>query len=147
MENNIPKRPGLCYTSQHKNSYPQNRISSSVSLCFNNPKKSLLSIPSQRLPFHFLLSMLATKCKRDIKNKVKIYPNPFQSSLNIEFGDSNPSQKIITLFDVNGRSISTQKTSQNLTRINVRQLIKGSYIIRIQDINGKIVYSGKVVKE
>jgi hypothetical protein len=83
----------------------------------------------------------------DISNKVKIYPNPFQTSLNIEFSGKSSVLKIITVFDVGGRMISTQKSTQNLTQLNLKHLTNGSYVIRIQDAEGKLLYNGTVVKE
>jgi hypothetical protein len=93
------------------------------------------------------LSLKVSGASGDAKNKVRIYPNPFQSSLNIQFAGIKSSHKIISIFDVNGRMISTQRTTKNLTKVNLKQLTGGTYFIRIQDETGKVFYNGEVVKE
>lgn len=87
------------------------------------------------------------KVSGNLNNKVKVYPNPFQAILNIQFTGVSSARKTINIFDVNGRMISTQQTAKSLTAVNVKQLTPGTYIIRIQGSNGKIVYTGKVIKE
>ncbi|HRP31479.1 MAG TPA: T9SS type A sorting domain-containing protein [Agriterribacter sp.] len=89
----------------------------------------------------------ALKVSGDANSKVKIYPNPFESSLSIQFSSRGTSPKIITVFDVNGKMVFTKQTAENITQLNVGQLTHGTYIIRIQDSAGTTLYSAKVVKE
>jgi len=77
---------------------------------------------------------------------VKIAPNPVQSILNIEFNKTGVVQKIISVYDVNGK-VLISKLSNGNTALNVKQLIAGTYLIKITDTSGKLLYSGKVVKQ
>ena len=83
----------------------------------------------------------------DKNMKVKVYPNPVRSILNIEFNGAASSTKVIDIFSVNGRAVITQHTSENLAQIDFKQLNSGTYFIKIADANGKLLFSGKVVKE
>lgn len=83
----------------------------------------------------------------DTKSKLKIYPNPFQSSLNVEFGGIGGSNKTIVLFDMNGKMVSNQSTGRDHAQVDVKELVRGAYLIRISDTGGKVLYTGKVVKE
>jgi hypothetical protein len=80
------------------------------------------------------------------KNLVKIYPNPFQSILNIEFNGTSALKKIINIYDVNGKLLLTKSTEGN-TQIDVKQLTAGTYLIKINDESGKVLYNGKVIKQ
>lgn len=76
----------------------------------------------------------------------KIYPNPVQSILNIELNTANSLKMIISVYDVNGKSLFTKSANGN-TQIDVRQLTAGTYLIKINDESGKLLYNGKVIKQ
>jgi hypothetical protein len=80
------------------------------------------------------------------KTLVKIYPNPVQSVLNIEFSGKNILKASINIYDVEGRLLINQSAQGN-TQVNVRQLTPGTYLIKINDEKGGLLYSGKVVKQ
>ena len=61
----------------------------------------------------------------------KIYPNPVKDILNI-VGLDQP--KTISIFDINGRLVITEKSKSS---INVVQLQKGVYILRIETKDSK----------
>jgi len=77
---------------------------------------------------------------------VKISPNPVQSILNIEFNKTGTVQKRINIYDVKGRLLITKLSNGN-TALDVKQLIAGTYLIKINDADGKLLYSGKVIKQ
>jgi hypothetical protein len=97
---------------------------------------------------------VADNAKKDnslavVNNKsklVKIYPNPFQSILNIDFAETNKIQKSISIYDINGKLLLTKSADCN-TQLDVKQLTAGTYLIKINDQNGKELYSGKVIKQ
>jgi len=80
------------------------------------------------------------------KKQYFIYPNPFQSTLNIEFNKDIILNKTINIYDVNGRLLLTKAAPGN-AQIDVKQLTAGTYVIKINDENGKLLYNGKVVKQ
>ena len=77
---------------------------------------------------------------------LKIYPNPVESILNIEFNKIGAVQKRINIFDVNGKLLISKLCDGN-TALNVKQLIAGTYLIKMNDENGKELYNGKVIKQ
>jgi hypothetical protein len=81
------------------------------------------------------------------KMGVKIYPNPVESILNIEFPNTGPGEKVIYLYNAEGQNVLMNHTEQNVTQINVRPFAAGTYFIRISDSNGKLLFNGKVIKE
>ena len=81
---------------------------------------------------------------------VKAYPNPFNSSININFNITNQSNIQISIFDLNGRLISNNNLE---IRRDVNQSIhwspsdaisSGTYLYSIESqsniINGKVLY-------
>lgn len=76
---------------------------------------------------------------------VKVYPNPVQSVLNIELNKSL-SNKTISIYDIKGKLLIT-KTSDGNTQIDMKQLTAGTYLIKINDASGKLLYNGKVIKQ
>ena len=80
------------------------------------------------------------------KRKYFIYPNPFQSTLNIELNNDVALKKIINIYDVNGKLRITKSIKGNI-QLDVKQLTTGTYFIKINDENGKLLYSRKVVKQ
>ncbi|HEX5154386.1 MAG TPA: T9SS type A sorting domain-containing protein [Parafilimonas sp.] len=81
----------------------------------------------------------------DKKMEVKVYPNPVQSILNIDFQEPGRPQKRISVYDVNGRLLLTRSANGN-TQLDVRSLANGIYLVKINDETGREVYDGKVIK-
>jgi len=79
-------------------------------------------------------------------NEINIYPNPIESILNIEFNKTGTVQKRISIYDVSGKLFIT-KSAEGNTQIDVKRLIAGTYLIKITDASGKLLYSGKVIKQ
>ena len=80
------------------------------------------------------------------KMLVSIYPNPVQSTLNIEFNGKSTLKKTISIYDVNGKLL-VAKSSASDTRIDVKQLTAGTYLIKITDESDKELYNGKLIKQ
>jgi hypothetical protein len=73
-----------------------------------------------------------------------VYPNPTKEVLNF----SNNSQVTITkakIFDINGRLVVSE-TNFSGTTLSVQQLVKGTYILMLQDSTGK-QYTSKFIKD
>lgn len=74
-------------------------------------------------------------------NEIKIYPNPVQNEINIEVEDYHIAD--IKIIDVMGKVIINQ--SFNTNKIDVFDLAKGVYFLRIKTKNSELVR--KIVKE
>jgi len=66
-----------------------------------------------------------------IKNDfIKVYPNPFVNDLNIVL--SEPTEAIITVYDILGREVSTSSTENENITLDLSFLSIGTYYIRVQ---------------
>jgi len=70
----------------------------------------------------------------DESNKLLIYPNPTKGFLNIE---SDKQIEQIQIYSGNGRLVYDQVHSNYFLKIQLDELQKGLYILRIRDIDGK----------
>lgn len=66
-------------------------------------------------------------------NNIKIYPNPATNILQIEFKTS--AKRRITIFDANGKQCITTEIEGLTTSIDISELSKGWYIIKITENN------------
>jgi Secretion system C-terminal sorting domain len=79
------------------------------------------------------------------KGKLKgIFPNPTADKVTL-IGNDLTNDDVVTIFDLNGRSVKTQKVSGS--QIDVSDLSKGFYILSISDINGQSVERVRFVKQ
>jgi hypothetical protein len=75
-----------------------------------------------------------------LKDKVKVFPNPFHEVLQIESGVSF---KTMALYDLLGKQIISQTFAKEL---NTSNLARGMYLLRLYTEDGEVVVK-KVVKE
>ena len=77
---------------------------------------------------------------------IKVYPNPVQSALNIQFAKTSALQKTISVYNVEGKLLLL-KPAGGSTQIDMESLAAGTYLIKINDEDGRELYSGKVIKQ
>jgi hypothetical protein len=71
-----------------------------------------------------------------LNDKIKIYPNPANSVLNIDFPDDyNAQNTIIELLDINGKLMLKSETVTSSTQIKINHLNSGFYIVKVQNDN------------
>jgi hypothetical protein len=87
----------------------------------------------------------------DVNNldKIRIYPNPTNNEWNIIIVNDISDEITISVFDMNGKLIYTEKnnirTGENLFKVDSKNLIIGSYIL---EIKGKSInYKEVVIKQ
>jgi len=69
----------------------------------------------------------------------------FSNDINITFPDSYQTKKLLSVFDINGKSVLKGQTSDKSIDINSGSLIKGIYLVRI--VSGDKTYTQKVIKK
>ena len=75
---------------------------------------------------------------------IKVYPNPANSVLNIDFtNDYNIHNTIIEIVDINGRTILKSKPVSGSTQFNIKLLNNGLYLVKIQ--NDKNLITRKII--
>jgi len=67
----------------------------------------------------------------DIPTSVKLYPNPVQNILNVEFASYSEGKKLIRLYDINGRIMTERSIPPNSLRIkiDVSAFSQGIYLL------------------
>lgn len=72
----------------------------------------------------------------------RMYPNPAQDKIYINFITQNTVHRSITIYSMDGREKITQSISENQTQIDISKLQAGTYAIKIQegdDINYRLL--------
>ena len=75
-----------------------------------------------------------------------VYPNPVQNMVNIT-SDIYTGDKVITLYNVVGQSISVTENEEKQTSINMSDLTSGVYFVEIKEVSTGNKYTAKIVKE
>lgn len=70
----------------------------------------------------------------NLSKKIKIFPNPAIAEINVVF-DSSFSNKIYSIYDGIGRNVQNGKLSNENSSINILNLSKGIYILKIKGEN------------
>lgn len=70
-----------------------------------------------------------------IKNNLSVYPNPFTDELNIK---SNQNITEIVVMDILGKTIITEKSNNSINSVNLGELSKGVYFMRLLSSNNKL---------
>lgn len=79
--------------------------------------------------------------------RVSLYPNPATSTLQV-YADKTLNPKTISIIGVTGvqnRSIAVEK-GKEVTNVDINALATGMYMVRVTDVNGKIITSRKFTK-
>jgi len=77
--------------------------------------------------------------------QVNVYPNPANSSLNIETQLGAGEVENICLYNTFGQQVRCTELSNNITTISISNLAAGIYFYRVTDTEGNLVHSDKVV--
>jgi hypothetical protein len=80
------------------------------------------------------------------KGRIHISPNPTSDKVNITLPDSDRFEPAtLTVFDLIGRQVLTQKTTTNAVELDMSSLAKGTYLVKI-DANNSI-YTQKIIRQ
>jgi hypothetical protein len=79
------------------------------------------------------------------KKVLTVYPNPAQSTLNINLtGYEGVSS--ISLMDINGKQVAVNRTAQVNSKMDISKLAKGIYLVKVVTAGGEVLNT-KVVKQ
>ena len=80
------------------------------------------------------------------KGQIRISPNPTSDKVNIILSDNDRFESTtVTVFDLIGRQILTQKTTANAVELDMSSLAKGTYLVKIDANNS--VYTEKIIRQ
>jgi hypothetical protein len=93
------------------------------------------------------LRSLRSKKQSSIDYTLKIYPNPSENLVILEYKKSEVAK--ISILDVIGREVLSIKTSSSATQfaIDLHDLTIGSYLVRLYDPQGSFIETAKLVKQ
>jgi hypothetical protein len=74
-----------------------------------------------------------------IEQQVKIFPNPADDKLTIQFGETRVTTKRVALIDVQGKTLIDNITEDDLLQMNVNELAAGLYLLKITVGNHAVV--------
>ncbi len=86
---------------------------------------------------------IPTGIEQTEQSKLSIAPNPAQDYFTVKL--ENNQLFDINIYDSEGRLIKSQKASNNMRKIDIKDLKSGIYFIQITDANNR-VYSSKLIK-
>lgn len=85
------------------------------------------------------------RTKEDISNKtIDVYPNPANTFI-IVYNYLNSGNRNIELADLNGRIVARQRSTSMITRMEISLLPNGLYILKVMDVNSKIIRTEKII--
>jgi hypothetical protein len=76
-----------------------------------------------------------------------ISPNPSKGDLYVNYKLRNANEIVISVIDVSGRIVISDKRIKSNTKINLTNLNKGSYWLMVKDKSGKLITTEKIVKD
>ena len=76
---------------------------------------------------------------------ISIIPNPASDKVQISVPNDAFSDILITLYDLSGRQVLSQKSNAANTNIDLSNLAKGVYLMEVQA--DKVMYKEKVVRQ
>ncbi len=79
------------------------------------------------------------------ENNVKVYPNPFSETTRIEFDNKNNETYKLQITDITGKLIETKQTKDSFININKNSIQSGLYLYKLENIETKAIYNGKLI--
>jgi subtilisin family serine protease len=83
--------------------------------------------------FEALSSLSSTNVNEVNLSNFKLSPNPILQGENLIISFKNNKSKVITIFDISGRLVAMNTTSEEQYQINSSNFERGAYIIKVQE--------------
>jgi hypothetical protein len=78
---------------------------------------------------------------------IKIYPNPVQSVLNVDFDLGQNRLIDIKVYDMTGRLVLDRPGMRKGSSLTMTGLAKGAYSVKVWGVDGKLLMSEKIIKD
>jgi hypothetical protein len=78
---------------------------------------------------------------------IKTFPNPVHSELKVQYLLNGINTVKALLYDVSGKMVLQQNILSNGGSLPMGNLIKGSYLLRLYDKNGKLLHTEILIKD
>tara|TARA_R110002072_G_scaffold162072_13_gene313859 strand:+ start:415 stop:2088 length:1674 start_codon:yes stop_codon:yes gene_type:complete len=80
-----------------------------------------------------------------LASKIKLFPNPASSVLNIKSDDPNISIDKVVIRDLSGKSLMTVDVNSSQEKISIENLSQGAYLVEV--VSGKEAFTQKFIKK
>lgn len=88
---------------------------------------NMVAAPGSDVGFVWKLSDLYASLPEESLTTFSMYPNPVSDKLTLSF--NSPSNKLVTVFDIQGKLISQASVSDNIAKLDVQGLSCGMYLV------------------
>ncbi|MCK4662154.1 MAG: T9SS type A sorting domain-containing protein [Bacteroidales bacterium] len=78
---------------------------------------------------------------------ISIFPNPANEIINIEIKSQKIKSFDAEMYDIQGKLVFMKQYKSNLINIDISDLSKGIYLLKLKDETGNIIKTKKIVKE
>lgn len=154
---------GMCLTCHSQSLAPQSVNSAGVNMSQTNGSLSFIlgevvvlsasDLDSNSINSGFISGATITTEVLEVPNvdllNVKVYPNPTTTMITVDIMDTQLSQMIIEIVDMNGKVVSkgTYAGISNKIGINASSWENGNYILQLKDISGNRIGSYQIIKQ
>jgi uncharacterized repeat protein (TIGR01451 family) len=76
-----------------------------------------------------------------------VWPNPFNERINVRLNQKTSGSLLLKIYDSRGTLVAQKTTNGQEIELNARQLPAGLYWAEVRDTQGRLVGSGKLVKD
>jgi len=90
-------------------------------------------------------SVFSLSSPKDIK--IKLYPNPFNTTAYLEFDNTFSDPHLLYIIDRTGHILQVFHSDSNVIRLEKGQMNTGLYFYKLQSIKTKVSYCGKFIVE
>jgi len=80
-------------------------------------------------------------------DEILIYPNPTDGKITIGVKNNNLKDLSIDIFDLEGKMLNSSKIESNFETLDISQYNSGTYILTVNDKNGAVLSSNKIIKK
>lgn len=134
------------YASAAMSSVNQNFVNNGYSELKNQPTNAYFGATLRTMYMFALSGNMYNALSQNILsasnvslNTFNIYPNPVLDNLNISFKTLKP--RTFILYTINGQQLIYKKENSLLTQLDLQKLDKGVYILKIDEVNYKVIKS------
>jgi len=78
---------------------------------------------------------------------INIFPNPANKIINVEIKPQKIKSFVAEIYNVQGKLVFREQYTSNFVNIVISDLSKGIYLLKLNDENGNIMKTKKMVKE
>jgi hypothetical protein len=80
-------------------------------------------------------------------SNVKIYPNPSYNTITIDINESISKSVDLEIYAIDGKMIYMKNYKSKSFNVNINELARGTYLVKLKDSNGNLISTEKIIKK